>query len=63
MTTGDEKKKEVMNFKVIKDYVLGKGAPEDERRLDDWLGRSKENERLLFGAELLYHEGLSLIHI
>ena len=46
-----------MNFKVIKDYVLGKGAPEDERRLDDWLGRSKENERLLFGAELLYHEG------
>ncbi|MBO1364316.1 FecR domain-containing protein [Prevotella sp. A2931] len=46
-----------MNFKVIKDYILGKSAPKDELRLGDWLGRSKENERLLFGAELLYHEG------
>ncbi|KGI60066.1 sigma factor regulatory protein, FecR/PupR family [Prevotella sp. DNF00663] len=47
-----------MNFKLIKNYILGKDSHADDTQLLDWLRQSKDNERMLFSAELAYREGL-----
>ena len=48
---------EIVNFKIIKDYILGKSSPQNTSRLLDWLNQSEANGEMLFRAELMYHEG------
>ena len=47
----------IANFKIIKDYILGKSSPKNTSLLLDWLNQSEANEEMLFQAERMYHEG------
>src|SRR3712207_8051870 len=46
-----------MNFRIIKNYILGKSSPGDESQLLNWMQESDENERSLFATELAFREG------
>lgn len=46
-----------MNFRIIKNYILGKSSPDEESRLLNWIRESDENERSLFATELAFHDG------
>ena len=45
------------NYKLIKDYILGKCSDRRLCLLHEWLKESPENEETLFRAEFLYHQG------
>ncbi len=46
-----------INYKLIKDYILGKCSDRGLSLLREWLRESPENEDTLFEAELLYRQG------
>src|SRR3712207_6028300 len=48
---------EIINNKIIKDYILGKSSPRNIARLLDWLNLSEKNGKMLFLAEQFYNEG------
>lgn len=47
----------IANYKIIKDYILGKSSSVNLSKLLDWMNKSDKNEEILFRAEKMYHEG------
>lgn len=47
----------IANYKIIKDYILGKSSSVNLSKLLDWMNESDKNEEILFRAEKMYHEG------
>ncbi|SFF90828.1 FecR family protein [Prevotella sp. KH2C16] len=46
-----------INYKLIKDYILGKCSDKELSLLHEWLKEAPENEDALFRAEHLYRQG------